>query len=175
MVHVEFRLPLAVHERRDLVHQITVIVLIVGIRGVGPPALFHQPPLDTLHFHRGHENVEIHGNAATRRRKCGLPVGGTLEQHDLCVQNGQNPTHPVDFISKHDSVRVGLDARMSQLPACRFRQVFQQAESGEVDLQPAKQPMLPSDVQNVVERFGTEPKHRSGIAHGKQQRSICWG
>jgi hypothetical protein len=91
MVHVEDRLPADVLERRQLMHPLAVIALVVGSRLGCRPAAAHQRGFNLGEGAPGHEDVDVREDAAAGSPQPGEQVRRALEQNDRDAAGGERP------------------------------------------------------------------------------------
>ena len=104
----------AVDERRQLVHPLAVIEIVIALGGLQPlPARLDQRLLDSLDLGARHEDIEIADAAPRTGVEIGGVEGGALEQDHRHAQGRQRP-------ARHLGLPERLGARIGRVPARGF-------------------------------------------------------
>ena len=127
VVDVEHRHADVVPQRRQFVHPLPVVLLVVGVVMGRRPAVDEQRGFDLGEPVHRHEDVDIREHAAACRRQLRFEIGGPLEQNDGDVDAGERVADAGDLAPYGLGLRLCDDERRLQMGARRRRNPQQQA------------------------------------------------
>ena len=131
VMDVEDRQPLDVLHRRQLVHPLAVVALVVGMMMGRDESRLHQRRFDVDEPVLGHEDVDVRENSSACRREPGVQIGRTLEKDHGNAGGTERACELADFAAYCALLGLRLNLRGDQVRAWRRRNRVEQAAIGE--------------------------------------------
>ena len=94
---VDHRAALAVRQRRQLVHPLPIIGIVIGIFLDPFPTRRDQALLDVADSRSRHQYVEVADKAPLSRTQPSRDISGPLHQHDRPVEIGKRQRRTISF------------------------------------------------------------------------------
>ena len=96
-MHIDHPVALAMDQRRQFVHMVAIIAVIIGVWLDPFPAGIKQGGFDDRQIVTRHHDVEIADAAPDAGSEICRDIGGAFHQHDLARIAGQRPSRAVRF------------------------------------------------------------------------------
>ncbi len=143
VMHIDRRLSPLMLQRRQLMHPIAIIALVVVV-GFGrvPPGL-HQQPLGLLEPLAREQNIDIAEQPPCRGRQAGGGVSGALQEDDRHAERRQRVGDRADLARDIDAVLLRQDARGLEMRARRVRHLRQHVAGAKLRLDARQEPGMP--------------------------------
>lgn len=168
VVHVHHRRPVAVPQRRQLVHPLPVVALVVVVQLHALPSRRPQRLLDRRQSVAGHEDVDVGRDPAAGHTQIKQRVGGALQEHDGRI-------HSAERVQDHECLGpqilaiVGAQPRNGgELPPHRRRQRFD-ARIGCPLRQLTHQGARPCPLHDIGPLGCRQPGHGRRLAQAAEQ------
>jgi hypothetical protein len=171
MVHVDHIPAAQMLHRRQLVHPLAVIALVVVVLVEAGPAMQHEAGLDPAQVRLRHQDVDIGKHPAASSGQARHRIGGALQQDQRQAQAGQGAPDLHHLVTHRLGMAGAGHACPLQVGARRRRHLPEQAGILEQYQQDRADIGAGRLAQQQVPASQVEPGDGSGVAqHAQQQR-----
>ena len=176
MMHVDHPVTLDMDHRRQFMHPLAIIGIVIGVFLHPFPARRHQRRLDLRHCRTRHQNIQVADEAALPRHQSSGCIGRAFEHHQPHAERRQRRRRAIRLPQGLARLPRRVHARVAQDGLDRFRQPHSLDPPRQCRDQPLRlrrrDQAVPLRCIQMLDSCGlTQRAHQQGRAHAPSSHS----